>query len=61
MLLYHHREGVDRLRRAGIEATDLGAEEYVSLRSQWDQYITLLAPKFAYEMDEVDTALAKVK
>ena len=56
-----YREGVDRLRRAGIQATDMGAEEYVSLRSQWDQYITLLAPKFAYEMDEVDTALAKVK
>jgi hypothetical protein len=31
------------------------------LRKQWDRHITLLAPKFAYEMDEIDTALAKVK
>lgn len=36
-------------------------EEYISLRTQWDRYITLLTPQFAYDMDEIDTALAKVK
>src|SRR5215208_6524268 len=36
-------------------------EDYISLRKQWDRHITLLAPKFAYDMDEIDTALAKVK
>lgn len=52
---------VERLQHAGIKTSVSGTEEYISLRSEWDRYITILAPKFAYEMDEVDTALAKVK
>jgi hypothetical protein len=38
-----------------------GVENYVSLRKQWHQYVYKLFPKFAYEMEEIDTALAKVK
>ncbi|HZQ10835.1 MAG TPA: hypothetical protein VFD70_29935 [Anaerolineae bacterium] len=53
--------GVERIRRAGIKTTESGAEQYISLRTQWDRYITLLAPQFAYNLDEIDTALAKVK
>jgi len=53
--------GVERLQRAGIKTAASGAEEYVALRTQWDRYITLLAPTFAFHLDEVDTALAKVK
>ena len=52
---------VERLERAGIKTTDSGVEEYIALRVQWDRYITELAPRFAYAMDEIDTALAKVK
>ncbi len=51
----------ERLQSAGIKITKSGAEEYISLRKQWDRYINLLAPQFAYDMDEIDTALAKVK
>jgi hypothetical protein len=60
---WHRRydAAVERLKAAGIKTARDGVEEYISLRKQWDRYITLLAPKFAYEMDEVDTALAKVK
>jgi hypothetical protein len=36
-------------------------EHYITLRAQWDRYITVLAPKFAYDMDEIDPALAKLK
>ena len=53
--------GVERIKAAGIKTTEGGVEDYISLRSQWDRHITLLAPKFAYEMNEIDTALAKVK
>lgn len=53
--------GVERLKRAHIKTTDSGAEKYISLRSEWDSYITLLAPKFAYDLDEIDTAMAKTK
>lgn len=28
-------------------------EEYISLRSQWDGYITQLVPHFAFDMDEI--------
>ncbi len=56
-----YEAGVERLRRAGIKTTTSGLEKYVSLRRQWDRYITLLAPQFAYDMDEIDPALAKVK
>ena len=54
-------EGVERIKAAGIKTTNDGAEDYISLRKQWDRHITLLAPKFAYDMNEIDTALAKVK
>ncbi len=56
-----YEAGVERLQRAGIKTTEAGAEKYISLRTQWDRYITLLAPQFAYDMDKVDPALAKVK
>ena len=56
-----YETGVERLKAAGIKTTQDGVENYLSLRKQWDRYITLLAPKFAYDMNEIDTALAKVK
>jgi hypothetical protein len=56
-----YEQGVERLNAAGIKTTQDGIEDYISLRKQWDRHITLLAPKFAYDMNEIDTALAKVK
>jgi hypothetical protein len=56
-----YEAGVERLKAAGIKTTEGSVEDYISLRTQWDRHITLLAPKFAYDMDEIDTALAKVK
>lgn len=53
--------GMERIQRAGIKTTKSGADEYISLRTQWDRYVTLLAPQFAYNLDEIDTALAQVK
>ena len=53
--------GIERLQHSGIKTTDSGAAHYISLRTVWDRYIALLAPRFALEMDEVDTAMAKVK
>jgi hypothetical protein len=57
----HYDAGVKRLEHAGIKTAKSGAQEYVSLRTQWDRYLTLLAPQFAYDMNEMDTALAKVQ
>jgi hypothetical protein len=54
-------EAVERLNAAGIKTTADGGEDYISLRKQWNGHIYKLAPKFAYDMDEIDTALAKVK
>jgi len=54
-------DGVERIKAAGIKTTTNGVEDYISLRKQWDRHITLLAPQFAYDMNEIDTALAKVK
>src|SRR5215216_3976724 len=54
-------QGVERIKAAGIKTIDNGTDDYIALRKQWDRHITLLAPKFAYNMDEIDTALAKVK
>ncbi len=51
---------VEQLQLAGIKTEKSGADLYIALRSQWDPYIKLLAPQFAYHMDEVDTAMAKV-
>jgi hypothetical protein len=56
-----YEAGVKRLKQAGIKTVLSGAEDYIFLRTQWDRYITLLAPKFAFDMNEIDTALAKVK
>src|SRR5215216_3726796 len=56
-----YEQGVERINAAGIKTTQDGAENYISLRKQWDRHVTLLAPKFAYDMNEIDTALAKVK
>ena len=50
-----------RLQEAGINTAPSGAEKYISLRTEWDAYITSLAPTFNYDLDEIDTALAKVK
>ena len=56
-----YQQGVKRMEAAGIKTVKDGEEDYISLRKQWDRHITLLAPKFAYDMNEIDTALAKVK
>ncbi|MFT3894670.1 MAG: hypothetical protein QM730_23825 [Anaerolineales bacterium] len=52
---------VQRFEEAGIKTTQAGAEKYVQLRTQWDRYIYELAPTFAYDMNEIDTVLAKLK
>jgi hypothetical protein len=53
--------GVDRIKAAGAKTTPNGAEDYISLRKQWDRMVYMLAPKFAFDLNEVDTAMAKVK
>jgi len=55
-----YEEAVKRLEAAGIKTAKDGVEDYITLRTQWDRHIYMLAPKFAYEMKEIDTALAKV-
>jgi hypothetical protein len=48
-----------RLRQANIQTIadeQAGFEIYVSLRSEWNNYITSLAPQMAYGMEEVDSA-----
>lgn len=54
-------DAVQRLDAAGIKTKQDGVEDYVALRRQWHQYVYKLAPKFAYDMNEIDTALAKTK
>ncbi len=56
-----YQVGVERLKQGGIKTVPDGVEDYISLRTQWDRYITLLAPAFAFDMDEIDTVLAKLK
>ena len=56
-----YEQAVARLNAAGIKTTGDGVEDYIALRKQWDRHIYMLAPKFAYDMDEIDTAMAKVK
>jgi hypothetical protein len=53
--------GVDRIKAAGAKTTPDGLEDYISLRKQWDRMIYMVAPKFAFDLNEVDTAMAKVK
>ena len=48
-----------RLRQAGIQTTEderAGADIYVDLRSHWHEYISTLAPRLGYSMDEIDPA-----
>jgi hypothetical protein len=54
-----YKAAVQRLQKAGIKTKDTGAEEYISLRGQWDEYVDLLAAHFLYDIKEVDPALAK--
>lgn len=56
-----YEQAVKRINAAGIKTTKDGVEDYISLRKQWDRHIYMLAPKFAYDLDEVDTAMAKVR
>ncbi len=56
-----YEAALERLHRAGIKTDKSGADQYISLRSEWDGYITALAPQYAYDMDEIDPALAKLK
>ncbi len=50
-----------RLQAAGIKAEKDGVEKYVEMRVQWDGYIRQLAPHHAYNLDEIDVAMAKAK
>jgi hypothetical protein len=52
---------LERMKRAGIKTSKSGADHYISLRTEWDRYILSLAPHFAFDIDEIDPALAKVK
>jgi hypothetical protein len=54
-------DAVKRLNAAKIKTKQDGVEDYIALRKQWHQYVYKLAPKFAYDMNEIDTALAKTK
>ncbi|MBV9037205.1 MAG: hypothetical protein JO182_22130 [Acidobacteriaceae bacterium] len=50
---------LQRLQQGGIHTItneQAGAAAYVSLRTQWDTYITKLAPTLAYSMSEIDRA-----
>jgi hypothetical protein len=50
---------LERFQEAGIRTVanqQAGVAAYVSLRTQWDAYITKLAPSLAYHMDEIDRA-----
>lgn len=50
---------VRRLRQAGIQIREdeqAGADVYVELRGQWHGYISELAPRLGYTMDEIDPA-----
>jgi hypothetical protein len=55
-----YEAAVERIKKSGIKTRKDGAEEYISLRSQWDGYITQLAPRFAFDMDEIDPTLARL-
>jgi hypothetical protein len=56
-----YEDAVKRFDAAGIKTKQDGAEDYVALRRQWHQYVYKIAPKFAFDMEEIDTALAKTK
>ncbi len=51
--------GLQRFQQVGIETVtneQAGAAAYIALRTQWDAYITKLAPSLAYSMNEIDRA-----
>jgi hypothetical protein len=52
---------VERIQHAGIKTSESGLEEYLTMRAEWDRWITQLAPQFAYDLDKIDPALAKFK
>jgi hypothetical protein len=54
-------QAVERLKAAQIKTSQDGVQDYISLRKQWHRMVYMLAPKFAFKMEEIDTALAKVK
>jgi hypothetical protein len=50
---------LQKLREANIKTIadeQAGAENYISMRREWEHYITALAPTMAYRMDEIDPA-----
>src|SRR5215213_8144219 len=54
-----YRAALDQFRNAGIQTVhdeEAGAQRYVSLRAEWDCYISALAPAGAYAMEEIDRA-----
>lgn len=53
-----YANGVKCLQQAGIKTTGTGVNSYIALRTEWDRYITTLAPQFAYDLDEIDVAIA---
>jgi hypothetical protein len=55
-----YEKAVKRLEAAKIKTSLDGVEDYINLRKQWHRIIYMLAPKFAYDMNEIDTAMAKV-
>jgi hypothetical protein len=56
-----YEQAVERLKAAKIKTSQNGVEDYIALRKQWHRIVYMLAPRFAYDMNEIDTALAKVK
>ncbi len=51
---------LNRLQQAGIKTEKDGVDKYVEMRARWDGYIRQLAPRYAYDLDEIDVALARV-
>jgi hypothetical protein len=56
-----YEDAVARFKAAGIKTTKDGVEDYITLRKRWNRHIYMLAPKFAYDMNEIDTVMAKMK
>ncbi len=56
-----YRQALPVLEQAGLKVDKSGAERYVQLRSQWDGYIRQLAPSYAYDLKDIDPAMARVE
>jgi hypothetical protein len=55
-------DAVSSLRRNGISTNpdeEAGAGQYVSIRANWNHFITALAPVMQYELSEIDPATSK--